>query len=233
MNCRKGRRCLFGYFKQELTTDEMEEVKAHLASCAGCAGEGEEILQMNLCIERDLEILTPSPDFNEKLMARVRDLAPEREVREERSWWHKLLHEVFPSVKLRWAAAGAVSVVVLTFAVMLTQKRPEVTPQFLSENGEEHAEEVVLGSPDHADSAYQDVLRRLAQGTIPREGKTFVMDNLKFSPSRGEDGAISPEDLYKRFVIDRRLEEARQPGAQKSYVMPVVSKQAVSEKTDY
>lgn len=233
MNCRKVRRCLFGYFKKELTADQMEEVKAHLASCAGCAREAEEILQMNLCIQRDLEILTPSPDFNQKLMARIRDLAPEREVREETSWWHKLLHEVFPSVKLRWAAAGAVSVVVLAFAVMLTQKRPEITPQFLSESGEEYSEELVVGSQDHADSAYQDVLRRLAEGTIPREGKTFVMDNLKFPPGRGEDGAISPEDLYKRFVIDRRLEEARQAGANKSYVMPVVSTQAVSEKVDF
>ena len=211
----------------------MEAVKAHLTSCAGCAREAEEILQMNLCIERDLEILTPSPDFNQKLMARIRDLAPEREVREGRSWWHKLLHEVFPSVKLRWAVAGAFSVVVLAFAVMLTQKQPEVSPGFLSENGQERVGELIVGSPDHADSAYQDVLRRLAEGTLPRGGKTFVIDNLKFPPSRGEDGAISPEDLYKRFVIDRRLEEARQTGANKSYVMPVVSTQAVSEKADY
>jgi len=233
MNCRKVRRCLFGYFKQELTADEMEEVKAHLGSCAGCAREAEEISRMNLCLERDLEILTPSPDFNERLMAKIHDLAPEREIREERSWWHKLLQEVFPSVKLRWAAAGAVSVMVLAFAVILTQRRPEVSPQFLSENGEERAGELVAGSRDHADSAYQDVLRRLAEGTIPREGKTFVMDNLKAPSGRGEDGAISPEDLYKRFVIDRPVETVRQAGPNKSYVMPVVTTRTVSEKTDY
>jgi hypothetical protein len=233
MNCRKVRRCLFGYFKQELTTAETEEIKAHLTSCPGCAREAEEISRMNLCLERDLEILTPSPDFNERLMAKIHDLAPEREIREERSWWHKLLHEFFPSVKLRWAAAGAVSVMVLAFAVILTQKRPEVSPQFLSENGEERGGELVAGSQDHADSAYQDVLRRLAEGTIPREGKNFVMDNLKSPPNRGEDGAILPEDLYKRFVIDRRVEEVRQAGPNKSYVMPVVSTQTASGKTDY
>ena len=233
MNCRKVRRCLFGYFKQELTATEMEEIKAHLTSCAGCAREAKEISQMNLCLERDLEILTPSPGFNEKLMAGIRDLAPEKEVREERSWWHKLLHEVFPSVKLRWAVAGAVSVMVLAFAVMMTQKRSEVGPEFLSENGEERGVELTAGSQDQADSAYQDVLRRLAEGSLPREGKTFVMDNFKFPPSRGEDGAISPEDLYKRFVIDRPVETVRQAGANKSYVMPVVTTQTVSEKSDY
>ena len=233
MNCRKVRRCLFGYFKQELTAHEMEQVKAHLDSCAGCASEAEEVLQMKLCIERDLETLTPSPDFNDKLMARIQDLASEREVREERSWWHRLLHEFFPSVKLRWAAAGAVSVVVLAFAVILTQKRPEVSPQFLSDNGEERAGELIAGSQDHADSVYQDVLRRLAEGTLPRGEKAFVMDNLRFLPGRGEDGAISSEDLYKRFVIDRRLEEAGQAGANKSYVMPVVSTETVSEKAGY
>lgn len=211
----------------------MEEIKAHLTSCAGCAREAKEISQINLCLERDLETLTPSPDFNEKLMSGIRDLAPEKVVRDERSWWHKLLHEFFPSVKLRWAVAGAVSVMVLAFAVMMTQKRSEVGPEFLSESGGERSGELIVGSEDHADSAYQDVLRRLAEGSLPREGKTFVMDNLRFSPGRGEDGAISPEDLYKRFVIDRPVETVRQAGANKSYVMPVVTTQTVSEKTDY
>jgi hypothetical protein len=211
----------------------MEGIKAHLDSCAGCAREAEEISQMNLCLERDLETLTPSPDFNEKLMARIQDRAPGKEVREERSWWHELLHEVFPSVKLRWAVAGAVSVMVLTFAVMMTQKRSGIGPEFLSESGGERGGELIVGSEDHADSAYQDVLRRLAEGSLSREGKTFVMDNLRFSPTRGEDGAISPEDLYKRFVIDRPVETVRQAGANKSYVMPVVTTQTVSEKADY
>jgi hypothetical protein len=233
MNCRKVRRCLFGYFRQELAAEEMEEIKAHLNSCAGCAREAEEISQINLCLERDLETLTPSPDFDGKLMARIRALESEKEVREERSWWHKLLHEFFPLIRLRWAVAGAVSVVVLAFAVMLTQKRPDVAPELLSKKGGENGVELTAGSQDQADSAYQEVLRRLAEGTFPREGRTFVMDNLKSAPTRGEDGAVSPEDLYKRFVIDRRLETARQAGTSKSYVMPVVSTRGVSEKADY
>ncbi|UCB53086.1 MAG: zf-HC2 domain-containing protein [Candidatus Zixiibacteriota bacterium] len=233
MNCRKVRRYLFGYFKQELSAKEMEEIKAHLDACSGCAGEAKEVSRINLLLKSDLETLAPSPDFNQKLMARIQNLAPEKVVSEERSWWQKLLREVFPSVKLRWAVAGAVSVVVLAFAVMLTQKRPEVAPEYLSESGRERGGELMTGSEDMADSAYQDLLRRLAQGSIPREGKTFVMDNLKFSPSRGEDGAISPEDLYKRFVIDRRVGAARQGGPSKSYVMPVVSTQAASEKVGY
>jgi hypothetical protein len=122
---------------------------------------------------------------------------------------------------------------VLAFAVILTQKRPEVSTQLLSEGGEERGVELTAGSQDQADSAYQDVLRRLAEGSLLREGKTFVMDNLRFPPTRGEDGAISSEDLYKRFVIDRPVEAVRQAGANKSYVMPVVSTQAASEKADY
>ena len=233
MNCRKVRRYLFGYSKQELAAKEMEEIKAHLDSCAVCAKEAKEVSQMNLCLERDLETLTPSPDFNEKLMARIRDLSSEKEASEERGWWQKLLHEVFPSVKLRWAAVGAVSVVVLAFAVMLTQKRPEVAPEFLSESGGQGGAETTASSEDMADSAYQDLLRRLAQGSIPREGKTFVLDNMRFPPERGVDGAIPLEDMYKRFVIDRRATAAGQRGMGKNYVMPVVSTQTVSEKVDY
>ncbi|MGB2980142.1 MAG: hypothetical protein WBC77_02730 [Candidatus Zixiibacteriota bacterium] len=211
----------------------MEEIKAHLDTCPGCAREVEEISRISLLLKEDLETLVPSSDFDERLMARIQNLAPEKVVSEERSWWQKLLHEVFPSVKLRWAVAGAVSVVVLAFAVTLTQKRPEVAPEFLSESGEQGGSETTASSEDMADSAYQDLLRRLAQGSIPREGKTFVMDNLRFPPSRGEDGAIPPEDMYKRFVIDRRATAAGQRGIGKNYVLPVVSTQTVSQKTDY
>lgn len=233
MNCRKVRRYLFGYSKQELPSEEMEEIKAHLDTCPGCAREAEEITLISLLLKEDLETFVPSSDFNERLMARIQNLAPEKVISEERSWWQKLLHEVFPSVKLRWAAVGAVSVVVLAFAVMLTQKRPEVAPQYLSENGRQPRGDLIISSEDPADSAYQDLLRRLAQGSVPREGKTFVMDNLRFPPERGVDGAIPLEDMYKRFVIDRRATVAGQRGMGKNYVLPVVSTQTVSQKTDY
>ena len=233
MNCRKARRYLFDYSKQELPSEEMEELKAHLDTCPGCAREAEEITRISLLLKKDLETFVPSSDFNEKLMARIRDLSSEKEASEERGWWQKLLHEVFPSVKLRWAAVGAVSVVVLASAVMLTQERPEVAPEFLSESGGQEGSKTTASSEDMADSAYQDLLRRLAQGSTPREGKTFVMDNLRFPPERGVDGAIPLEDMYKRFVIDRRATVVGQRGIGKNYVLPVVSTQTVSQKTDY
>ncbi len=211
----------------------MEEIKAHLDTCPGCAGEAEEISRIGLLLKEDLETFVPSSDFNEKLMARIQNLSPEKEASEERGWWQKLLYEVFPSVKLRWAVAGAVSVVVLAFAVMLTQKRPEVAPEFLSESGRQGGSETTASSEDMVDSAYQHLLRRLAQGSIPREGKTFVMDNLRFPPERGVDGAIPLEDMYKRFVIDRRATVPGQRGMGKNYVLPVVSTQTASQKTDY
>jgi hypothetical protein len=233
MNCRKVRRYLFGYFKQELSAQEMGEIKAHLEACPECAREAEEISRICLLVRDDLETFVPCPDFNEKLLARIEGLSSERKVVEERTWWQRLLHEVFPSVRLRWAAVGAVSVVVLAFAVMLTQKRPELAPEFLSESGSRPGGELMTRSEDPADSAYQDLLRRLAEGSVPREGKTFVIDNLSFPPERGEDGAIPLEDMYKRFVIDRTATVADQAGRGKSYVMPVVSTQTVPEKADY
>jgi anti-sigma factor RsiW len=72
----------------------MEEIKAHLDTCPECAREVEEISRISLLLKEDLETFVPSSDFNEKLMARIQNLAPEKVVgllQAQFRWWSWLL----------------------------------------------------------------------------------------------------------------------------------------------
>jgi hypothetical protein len=232
MNCRKVRRYLFGYFRQELSPEERERVKAHLDNCAKCAKEAKEIERINLLLKDDLETFVPSVDFNKKLLAKIQTLSSEVTVRDTRNWWVRLLHEVFPSVRLRWALAGAVSVIIVAWAVMFSQRQTSIRQEYLSQNDTERENQTLVSSQDIADSLHQEMLNRVAQTSIIRN-KAFIIDNFSFSASKGEDGRIRPEDLYKRFVIERRSPLTRQRGRGNHYVLPVVSTQQVSQKIDY
>lgn len=232
MHCRKVRRYLFGYFKDELSSEEAGEVKAHLDSCAQCAKEVKQIETISLMLEDDLETFTPSADFNQRLMARLHELPSEVDAGRERSWWEKLLHEVFPSVRLRWALAGAASVLVVALAFMFTERETPTGPEYLSQ-GESSEESQTSTSYQHfADSLNSEMWRRVAQSSAVRD-TAFIIDNLSFPAGRGEDGAIRPEDLYKRFVLDRRSTLGMPTGRENLYVLPVVSTQPVSQKADY
>jgi len=107
-----------------------------------------------------------------------------------------------------------------------------MTPEYMSssEGGNE------IGIPTRtqtaSDSQYAELMHRVAQDLSARD-RAFVIDNLSLSPSRGEDGNIPLEDLYKRFVIERRTLPGRQAGAGNRYILPVVSSQQVSQRTDY
>jgi hypothetical protein len=233
MNCRKVQRYLFGYCKGELPSGQMERIKDHLDSCPECAKEATEIERINLLLKDDVETLIPSADFNEKLLAKIRTFPSEAEATNKMSWWQKLLHEVFPSVKLRWAMVGAASVMVVAFAVVLTRKSPNVAPKFLPEGGAGMESRASATSKDMMDSSYQNLMRRLARTSQIRGGKTFVIDNFSFSTSRLEDGGIRPEGLYKRFVLDKKTPVNWQREGGSRYVLPVVSTQTVSQKKDY
>jgi len=231
MNCRKVRRYLFGYFRQELSSEERERIKAHLDSCPECAREAEEISRINFLLKDDLETFAPSTDFNEKLLAKVQTLSSNEEVSNKRNWWQKLLHEVFPSVKLRWALACAVSVIIVAWAVMFSQRQTPIRQEYFSQDERQMESQTQVSSQDIADSLYQEMLKRVAP-TSPLRNKVFIIDNFSFSASRGEDGRIRPEDIYKRFVIERRsyLPTGRRGS---HYVLPVVSTQPASQKIDY
>lgn len=232
MNCRRVRQYLFGYFKQELPPEEMEEVRVHLDSCPECAKEAKEIKRINFMLKDDLETLVPSTDFNEKLLAKIQMLPSETKEKDTRRWWVRLLLEVFPSVRWRWALAGTVSVIIFAYAVMFTQKQTSIRPEFYSQDAEQMEGQDLVNSPDVTDSLYQELLERVAQTSTLRD-RAFIIDNFSFSSSGGEDGRIQPEDLYKRFVIERRSPLSTQRGRGNHYVLPVVSTQPASQKVDY
>jgi hypothetical protein len=232
MNCRKVRRFLFGYFKGELSPEETGIIKAHLESCADCAKEAEQVEAMCLVLKGNLETLSPSANFNQKLLAKIHQLPSEAPAKAERSWWADLLHEIFPSVRLRWALAGAAGVLAVAFVFMFTQKQTTMTPEYMSstERGEEL--QIPTRTQTVSDSQYAELMHRVAQEFSARD-RAFIIDNLSLSPNRGEDGNIPLEDLYKRFVIERRTFPTGQAGTGNRYIIPVVSSQQVSQRTDY
>ena len=232
MHCRKVRRYLFGYFKGELSSGESREVKAHLEDCPECAKEAKEIEMISLMLKDEVETFTPSADVNQRLRARLHEVPSEVDAGRERSWWEKLLRDVFPSVRLRWALAGAASVLVVAFAFMFTQRQAPTGPGYLSE-GESSEESYTSDSfQEFADSLNSEMWRRMAQASAVRD-TAFIIDNLSFPVGRGEDGAIRPEDLYKRFVIDKRSPWDMPTGTENRYVLPVVTTQPTSQKPDY
>ena len=78
MNCRKARRCLFSYFKDELPQDVKTEIKLHLEGCPDCAREALEVEKIASLVKDSLETLKPSPDFNHRLLSEVQKLSSEK-----------------------------------------------------------------------------------------------------------------------------------------------------------
>ena len=78
MNCRKARRCLFSYFKDELPEDVKTEVKLHLEGCPECTREAVEVEKIASLVKDSLETLKPSPDFNQRLLSEVQKLSSEK-----------------------------------------------------------------------------------------------------------------------------------------------------------
>jgi hypothetical protein len=208
----------------------MREIKAHLENCPECAREAEEVQCITCMVKDDMETLVPSDDFNKKLLAKIQALSTQMEPSRERSWWQKLLHEIFPSIRLRWALAGAAATVILAWTVVLIQRPARIEQESYTERSSE------IGAPvnfdELSDSVYQKRLGRLVRTSALTEGKAFVIDNFNYSTRGMEDGRIKPEDLYKRFLIEKRP-YTKTGGTRNRYVLPVVSTQPVSQKADY
>jgi anti-sigma-K factor RskA len=232
MNCRKVRRYLFGYFRGELSSQEAETIRAHLAVCPDCAKEAEQIETLCLALRENVETVVPSPDFNQRLLERLQASPSGTVVLEKAGWWADLLHEIFPSIRLRWAMAGAAAVVIAAFALIFTQRQSPMEPGYMSEAQQQTPAQVLARSQDASDSAYADLMRRLAEGSVTSE-KAFVIDNLSFPSAAGEDGVIPLDDLSKRFVIERTSVPARQTWLDSRYILPVVSNRRIPERPDY
>jgi len=239
MKCRKVRQYLYGYCKNELTPAESERIKAHLDGCAECAREMEKVAVVSTLLKDSLEVFVPSPDFNEKLLVKIRSMPLEVEEKKRQTWWQKLLHETFPSIRLRWAIAGAASVIVLALVVnMINQQRFSRSPEsIVSDNIYTEGQDLV-SSGEKGDSSLEKIFEQAGR-TSTLNDKSFVIENLSTasldkvfdSTKWGEDGRITPVDLNRRFIIERSPYQNLSRG--NHYVLPVVSSQPASKKTDY
>lgn len=149
------------------------------------------------------------------------------------------MHETFPSIRLRWAAAGAVSVIVLALvATMITQKRFSMEPESIVSDSTFAQNQNLAGSAKKGDRSIDEIFEQTGR-TSTLNDKSFVIENLSTasldkifdSTNRGEDGRITPVDLNRRFIIERSTYQDLSRG--NHYVLPVVSSQPASHKTDY
>lgn len=231
MNCRKVRRFLFSYFKNELTEKEKAEIKLHLKGCPDCAREALEVERITSLVKESLETLTPSPDFNQKLLSEVQKLSSGtvKEVREPLFSSARILGL---EMRIKWALAGSFMVIILASVLWFTHKFTPISPEPISEESKGTESLQLVNQEDRADSLYRERFKRLMdESRFPT--KTFVLDNLGLVGTRGIDGMEKLEDLHKRFIIETAGYGTEQRRMDNYYVLPVVSTQQASERVNY
>jgi hypothetical protein len=231
MNCRKVRPCLFSYFKDELSEKEKIEIKLHLEGCPDCAQESVEVERVTLLVKDSLSTLTPSPDFNQKLLFEIQKLSLEKAKEVKSSFNFPLLTSHFP-LRIKWALASSLAVIVLASVFWYTHRPVPIEPEAISTKDKKTKSLKLVNQEKSEDSLYQEMLSKLAKR--PRYGtKTFVLDNFGAGMRRGIDGRGRSEDMYKRFIIETAGYGAEGRRMGNYYVLPVVSTQQTSEKVDY
>ena len=225
MNCRKTRRCLFSYFKNELSEEEKAEIKLHLKGCPDCAKEALEVERVTSLVGNSLETLTPSPDFNQRLLSEVQKLSSAETVKEVR-------RPLFSPVKIKWALAGSLVAIILASVLWFTHKRTPISPEPISEESKGMENLQLVNQEDRADSLYEEMFKRLMDES-QFQTKTFVLDNFRSVGTRGIDGMAKLEDLHKRFIIETAGYGAERRRMGNHYVLPVVSTQQASERVNY
>ena len=231
MNCRKARRCLFSYFKDELPQDVKTEIKLHLEGCPDCAREAVEVEKIASLVKDSLETLKPSPDFNQRLLSEVQKLSSEK-VEEVKRTSFSLARILGFDWKIKWALAGSFAVIILASVLWFTQKRTPLGTEPISAEGESTERLQLVNQEDRADSVYQEMLKRLMDESRLK-GKTFVLDNFGLVGSRGIDGMRMSEDFYKRFIMETAGHRTQERRMRSQYVLPVVSTQHASVKENY
>jgi hypothetical protein len=231
MNCRKARRFLFSYFKNELSENEKTEIKLHLKGCPDCARESIKVERTCLLIKDSLETLTPSPDFNQKLFFKIQKLSLEKVKEVKSPSKFSLLASHFP-LRIRWALAGSLAVIILASVLWFTHKPAPIKPEAISEESKKTESFELVNKEDREDSLYQEMLKRLVKRSR-FAAKTFVLDNFRREGTRGIDGMEKPEDMYKSFIIETAGHGAEVRRAGNYYVLPAVSIQQTSEKVNY
>jgi hypothetical protein len=228
MKCRKVRPYLFSYFKNELSDDEKERIKLHLESCPDCARESLEVERVSSLVKNSLETLTPSPDFNQKLLLEIQKLTLEEAEEVKGRFNFSLLTSHFP-LKIRWALAGSLAVIILASVIWFTHKpasfKPEAT---FTENKTTGGIQFV----NREDSLNQELLKKLVERSR-YQTKTFVLDNFGMLGTRTIDERSIPENISKRFILGTTSYQSQARRMGNYYVLPVVSTQQVSGEVNY
>ncbi|MGH9769305.1 MAG: anti-sigma factor [Blastocatellia bacterium] len=121
-------------------------------------------LKQALCREE------PSPDFTDRVMARIAELQKQEKPREKTDWLRKLA-EFFQPPRMKWAMAGAMAVVLLIVGFGVQRSR-ENERQRLAEIAEgERAKEQVLLAMRIA-SAKLNVAQKKVYETASHEGES-------------------------------------------------------------
>ena len=215
MNCRKVRRFLWNYLEKNIDQSQREEIEFHLKECSKCSLEAQEAARLREIFGKT-EILRPSPDFNKKLLNRIRPETSTTRVKE--------MVEPRPAFSWKLAFAGLAAGLVVVFVALFYQdifnpqgSRPAISemPALTELDRERPQEEELpeLGSYRSTryvmDNLREAQLRRIEDFRINRSGTArFIMESMP--PSRWETRRSSSQ-----------------------FVMPVVSTRTINEKSSF
>jgi len=181
MNCRKVRPYLSGYYEQDFP--EKEDVEKHLKECQGCALEALEFSKIGEML-RNIKMLEPSFDFNQKLLAKIKESSyQQKDISAERgsaSGGKEL--EPKTSFPLRWALVGSLSVLLVVLISIIDRF------DLFKSKGKILTQREQLISPE---------------AQIPgMKPTTFIIDNINPAQFATKDGGrISKKDL-SQFVME-------------------------------
>ena len=122
--------------------------------------------ELKLALRRE----DPSPDFTDRVMARIAELQRQEKSREKTDWLRRLM-EFFQPPQMKWAMAGAVAVVLLIAAFGVHRSR-ENERRRLAEiaEGERAKEQVMLAM--RIASAKLNVAQKKVYETASHEGES-------------------------------------------------------------
>ena len=122
--------------------------------------------ELKLALRRE----DPSPDFTDRVMARIAELQRQEKSREKTDWLRRLM-QFFQPPQMKWAMAGAVAVVLLIAAFGVHRSR-ENERRRLAEiaEGERAKEQVMLAM--RIASAKLNVAQKKVYETASHEGES-------------------------------------------------------------
>jgi hypothetical protein len=129
--------------------------------------------ELKLALRRE----EPSPDFADRVMARVAELQKQEKPREKTGWLRRLA-EFFQPPRMKWAAAGAMAIL-LVIAGFVVHHRRESERNRLAEiaEGERAKEQVMLAM--RIASAKLNAAQKKVRETAGHEDRGSKMDDRR------------------------------------------------------